>query len=274
MESFIEKYKSSQIHYCKSVSSDNKKPLLLCFQGYAEAAESFSFLEKYIADDFIIIAVDLPFHGQTEWNEKLNFTPQDFTGVIQSILNKFSLVDNKIYLLGFSMGGRTALAVFPLLINQTKKIILLAPDGLSMTAAYWFATQTFAGNKIFSIAMNKPEYFSIIMNVAKKIKLMNQSVYKFIHHFINNKEVRIQLYKRWTVLRKFTPDLKKIKALIAANKIPVKLVYGEYDQIIFIDGGKKFVKGIEQYCSLQMLPTGHQILQEKHIELIISLLKD
>ncbi len=43
--------------------------LLFCFHGYGESSGSFGFLEGALARQFTIIAIDLPFHGQTEWRE-------------------------------------------------------------------------------------------------------------------------------------------------------------------------------------------------------------
>jgi pimeloyl-ACP methyl ester carboxylesterase len=273
MESFFEQYKSSQIHYYKSEKSNNK-PVLLCFHGYGESASSFLFLEKYIENDFIIIAIDFPFHGQTEWNEGLIFTPQDLAKIIQQIINKFSITNPEIYLLGFSMGARIALDLLMYMPNQIKKIILLAPDGLKINGWYWFATQTFLGNNSFRFVMNNPRFFLTMLHAVNKMRMINQSIYKFMNYYINNEQVRIDLYKRWTTMRKFKPALKKIKSVITANKIPVKLIYGEHDRIIRFETGKKFIYGIEKHCTLKIIPSGHQVLQEKNIELIIDLLKN
>jgi pimeloyl-ACP methyl ester carboxylesterase len=273
MESFFEQYKSSQIHYYKSRNSNNK-PVLLCFHGYGESGVSFSFLEKYIENDFIIIAIDLPFHGKTEWSEGLIFTQQDLLKIIQQIINTFSGNNPEIYFLGFSMGARVALDLLLYWPNQIKKIVLLAPDGLKINGWYWFATQTVLGNNSFRFVMNNPRLFLTMLHAANKIHMINQSIYKFMDHYINNKQVRIDLFNRWTTMRKFKPDLQKIKSLIMINKIPVKLIYGEHDRIIRFETGKKFMHGIEKYCTLKIIPSGHQVLQEKNIELIVDLLKN
>ena len=151
---------------------------------------------------------------------------------------------------------------------------MLAPDGLKTNGWYWFATQTIIGNKIFHFVMKNPRLFLQILHGLNKLKMMNQSIYKFMNYYINTEQVRINLYKRWTTMRKFKPDLKKIKSLIIANKIPVKLIYGEHDRIIRYEIGEKFINGIEEFCKLKVIQSGHQVLQEKNIELIIDLLKN
>ena len=273
MKSLFENYKSSRIHYYHS-SIDINKPVLICFHGYGESAESFSFLEKFIQKDFIIIAIDFPFHGETEWNEGLTFSPENLIDILFSIINKLNINEKEIFMFGFSMGARIALDLLMRLPDKIKKIILLAPDGLKTNFWYWFATQTIVGNKVFHFVMKNPRLFLQILYALNKLKLMNQSIYKFMNYYINTEQVRINLYKRWTTMRKFKPDVKKIKSLIVANKIPVKLIYGEHDRIILSDTGKKFIRGIEPFCELKIISSGHQVLQEKNIELIIDLLKN
>jgi len=69
-------------------------------------------------------------------------------------------------------------------------------------------------------------------------------------------------------------NLKKIKSLVHSTKIPVRLIYGEYDHIIRMNGGEKFIEGIEPYCHLAILPCGHQVLQEKNLETIVRLIRE
>ena len=104
------------------------------------------------------------------------------------------------------------------------------------------------------------------------LRLINPSIYKFTKHYVDNDTVRQQLYQRWWGLRKIRPQLENIKEKINTHKIPVELVYGEYDRIIRHERGAKFRKGVESYCNLLVLQSGHQLLQEKNAALIAGLL--
>jgi hypothetical protein len=93
-----------------------------------------------------------------------------------------------------------------------------------------------------------------------------------VNFYIGDAEVRRLLYDRWTTLRKLKPDLKLIKNLIRKNEIQVRLVYGEHDRIILSSVGEKFKKGIEEFCTLSVIHSGHQVLHEKHIDEILPAL--
>ena len=104
------------------------------------------------------------------------------------------------------------------------------------------------------------------------VKLVNASIFKFVNYYIGDAEVRRLLYSRWTSLRKIKPDLPVIKNLIRENKTTVRLIYGKHDRIILSSTGEQFKKGIEEYCTLTVIHSGHQVLHEKHIKEILPAL--
>jgi pimeloyl-ACP methyl ester carboxylesterase len=271
MQSFLLQYKSSTIHCCKAGEGSK---LLLCFHGYAQAAESFSFLEKKIGADFTMLAIDFPFHGKTIWNEGLNFTPNNLLEIIHSIADEFLSQEKKINLIGFSMGGRVALTLTQYIPDKIEKLLLLAPDGLKLNFWYWLATQNKAGNKLFKYIMQKPLLMFSFLKAANRMRLVNQSIYKFISYYIYDEKVREDLYKRWTTMRSFRPNIEKIKSIIKENKIPVRMLYGAHDRIIRFERAAKFREGIELFCELKVIPSGHQLLSEDNTDTIIEMLKN
>jgi pimeloyl-ACP methyl ester carboxylesterase len=271
MESFFTTYRSSQIHYGKAGAG---AILLLCFHGYGESAESFSFLEKTVADEFTLFAIDFPFHGKTIWNEGLVFTPEDLANIVEKIIEEISFQNPKIFLLGFSMGGRVALQVLQSIPNKVQKIILLAPDGLKINFWYWLATQTSFGNKLFHFTAKRPSWFFLLMNTADKLRLVNQSVFKFANHYLHDKQMRNELYNRWTVMRQFKPNIKKIKQDIRSNNIQLRLLYGKFDKVIRHKNAEKFMIGIESNCILSIINSGHELLKEKNADEIIRIIKN
>jgi len=269
------KYKNSAIHV--DCFGDGTQ-MVICFHGYGESASSFHFIEKYAATEFRFYAVDLPFHGQTLWHDEKNFSTLDLVNIISeikqlhqgTILKQEERIGDQIILMGFSLGGRVCLSAYEQKPENFKKIILLAPDGLKVNAWYWLATQTAMGNRLFSFTMKKPAWFFKFLKMMNRAKWINQSIYKFVHFYIDDENIRHQLYQRWTGLRKIKPNLPKIKQKIREQKTPVRLIYGKYDRIILPVRGEKFCKGIEPYCNLKVIRSGHQILHEKHAEEIIQ----
>lgn len=264
-------YKNSRICWCQF---GNGSQPVICFHGYGENATHFSFLEKNAGQKFSFIAIDLPFHGKTEWNEGLNFCWDDLKNIIEIILaedtNKQKIVNDKLILLGFSLGGRIALSHYQSICDKIEKVVLLAPDGLKVNLWYWLSTQTWLGNKIFYFTMQNPGWFFGFLKTLNWLGVVNASVFKFVKYYIDNEYARHELYNRWTGLRRLRPDLSKIKSRIVKYQTPFRLVYGRHDRIILSVVGEKFRKGIEQYCTVSIIESGHQVLHEKHVTDIIN----
>lgn len=235
---------------------------VLCFHGYGENALSFDILEKELGTSYTFYAIELPFHGKTVWRERLDFSVTD----LRNILTLLPLpTEIRPLLLGYSLGGRAALSLYESQPNAFSRIVLLAPDGLVLNPWYWLATQTYIGNGLFRFTMKHPGWFFSFLKILNKTGRLNPSVYKFVNAYIGNPSVRGLLYQRWTVLRKLKPDLSSIKQLIRQNETPVRLLFGKHDRIILSSRGEKFRKNIEEYCRLDILVAGHQLLQPRYV---------
>lgn len=270
MQTAFISYKSSQIHY--SYCGSGQK-VLLCLHGYGESEKSFRFLENYLPAGYRLFAIDLPFHGKTQWEEGLNFTPGDLLAIINGLCEQYTIQHARLTIAGFSMGGRMALQLLQNIPAQTDRVLLLAPDGLKVNFWYRLATRTTIGNRLFHFTMQRPNWFMWLLKAGNKLGIINQSIYKFCQYYIHDRQVREELYNRWTSMRHFKPQLSIIKRIVVQHSIPIRLLYGRHDRIIRHERAEKFRHGIESLCTLQVIPTGHQVLQEKNAAVIIELLQ-
>lgn len=256
-------YKKSNINYYRF---GRGKSLTICLHGYGETGNNFAFLKEYLSKERSFIAIDLPFHGLTNWQEGLNMDSADLMRIVKAILQAQHIPDTqKLTLLGFSLGGRIACCLYQLMPERIEKIILLAPDGLKVNGWYWLSTQTRLGNQLFRFTMKRPGLFLGLLKILNRLGLINASIYKFVIHYIKNKQVREDLYHRWTGFRNIKPDIPAIRRLIQEFDTDISLVYGQFDRIILPDRGVAFQKGIEDRCSLLVIPSGHQVLHERNM---------
>lgn len=258
-------YQQSTIHYRKF---GNGTKLLLCFHGYGEDADTFSFLEKSLGEEYTLIAFDFPFHGKTKWEDGLLFTSEDLLKVIDLI---HPAMHQKINILGYSMGGRVALHLMQIIPGRIDKIVLVAPDGFHHNIWHWLSTQTFIGNKLFAFIMHHPGWLFWLMKLFFKLGLFNKSIFNFVHYYLDHKQSRILLYERWTTMRKFNPKLSLLKNIIIKNRINLKLLFGKYDRVIVTKRGLSFQKNIEVFVTVNELEAGHQLLKEKYAADITAL---
>ncbi|HEY4109246.1 alpha/beta hydrolase [Puia sp.] len=261
--------RSSSFHYSSwGVGSR----ILFAFHGYGETAASFAFLAETLGRDFTIIAIEMPFHGETVWREEaLFFDAHDLMALMTEIAAGLPGREKGWWLLGYSMGGRVALQMLELDFRRIERLVLLAPDGLFVSPWYRFAVSAFA-NGFFRWTMKKPGWLFLLMRTGNRLRIVNPSLFKFAVHYIDDDVVRQALYLRWTVMRGFRPRLERIAGHIRERQIPVVLLYGSYDRVIPAQRGEPFLRSITPYGRLELLPAGHALLQPKFMEVIANAL--
>lgn len=263
-------YHQSMIAYRQCGAGDH---VFLCFHGYGEDARSFDFLEKYLPPGHRLLAIDLPFHGQTDWKEGNNLSLSDWNQILLDILKKEGVAPSTLLtVVGYSLGGRVALQCAQDFPDRIKKLVLLAPDGLKVNFWYWLSTQTAIGNRLFKGVMKYPGFFFFLLKGWNRLGWINTSIFKFVQYYIGNPQVRTDLYRRWTTLRKIKPHLPTLQRLLKSRSTPVVLVYGQHDRIILPQRGYQFQKALGPICRLEVIDSGHQVLHEKHQALLIPLL--
>jgi len=258
MRKLLIPYRQSLISYS---SFGKGTQWLVCFHGYGENSETYSFLEPYLGETYTLIAIDLPFHGQTIWNEGLNCSPEDLWNIITQITG--SLL-HPVSFLGYSMGGRIVLKLLEVQANRVAKTVLLAPDGLHSNPWHWLATQTKWGNHLFRYTMEKPHWLFRWMKWGKQLGVLNNSIFNFAHYYLDEADERMALYQRWTSFRAFHCKLSLIKTIIHKNNMQLTFMFGKYDRIILTSKGRTFQKGLEKYIYIRELQAGHLLLKEKY----------
>lgn len=265
MSSAFYPFRNSRIHY---FCWGNGPRLLFCFHGYGESAASFALLEASLGEEFTLVAIDLPFHGETEWAEDGCFDAAGCLAILQDIAAGLPGRNPGWVMLGYSMGGRVALHLLGLAPEKISRLVLLAPDGLFVNPWYWLATRTHAGNRLFRWTMKKPGWLFFLLNTGNRLRLVNRSLFKFAAHYIDDEAERKALYTRWTTMRLFRPRLRVLIALIRQRSISVRLFYGKFDRIIRSRRGERFIQRIQPFGQLDLLAAGHALLQPKFIEVI------
>jgi pimeloyl-ACP methyl ester carboxylesterase len=258
-------YKGSTIHYSRFGTGGK---WLFCFHGYGEEGSSFYILEESLGKEYTLIAIDMPFHGTTEWKDELLITTADLTAIIDSIIGAS---ENLISLIGYSMGGRIALSLLETIPERIERVVLLAPDGLHINFWHWLSTRTKVGSRIFRYTVNKPQILFSMMRLSNKVGILNKSIYKFTHYYLEEEESRLLLFKRWTTMRRLTAEIHRLKDVIYQYRIPVRLLFGAYDKIILHKRARYFAEGIEELVTINIIETGHQLLKHKNADIIASL---
>lgn len=271
MQSHYITFKNSNIHYRRFGNGPN---LLFCFHGYGRESDTFYILERRLGQHFTIIAIDVPFHGRTQWKDEIVLKPKYLQQFLLQIQRDLGKENSKFSLLGFSMGGRISLYLTQLIPEKIDRLILLAPDGLTSNVWRWMASDTWLGNKFVNYTVKNAKWIEWILNTAEKRKIIHHNLADFLRYYLDDEEDRLMFYNRYAAMQKFKPNLRKLKQLIRKYQILVKMMFGRYDQVIPYQGGEKFKLGIEEFVSIKIVDTGHHLLSESLADKIVQLIND
>ena len=228
------------------------RPLLM-FHGYGQDASVFNGIEGY--------SIDLFFHGKSVWNK--DETPIE-KSEWKEIIGKF-LDDHRIdqfSVLGFSMGGKFAIATLEAFPDRVKEIILLAPDGIKTSFWYSLATYPFAFRNLFKSTISNHKRFLRIATSAKKLGLIDKGVLRFVETQMDSEEKRKRVYYSWVVFRHLKFDIDKIAKIINDRDIKLTLLVGRYDKIITAKNMKGLTSRIGN-LKFEILDAGHTSLINK-----------
>lgn len=117
----IEIDKQRTIRYLKS---GNGQPLVL-IHTIRTQLDYFEYVIPQLAKHFTVYALDLPGHGYSSIDKKVNYDEPYFRSAVKAFIEKLDL--KKVTLVGESIGGVLALTVAAELPNRIKKVISSNP---------------------------------------------------------------------------------------------------------------------------------------------------
>jgi pimeloyl-ACP methyl ester carboxylesterase len=237
---------------------------LICFHGYDLNKEIFKNLIHQFGEDYTIFSFDLPFHGEAEWEYiDIPIAKNDLSEAVNIFLNKENI--HEFSVLGFSMGGRYALALLEHFNTRVKQLFLLAPDGVK--TSFWYNMGTYSGvlRTVFKKIILSPKWFIKSAIMLQKVNLVDAGVVKFALYELNLEQKRRKLYYTWIVMRDLKFNIRKISQILNNKEISIIVITGKFDKIVKSESMKKLLNAVNN-SQHQIIPTGHTDLVSYIIE--------
>lgn len=197
--------------------------------------EFFSEIILFYAQNYTVYAVDLPGHGQSSINKKINYDEPYFRKSIIDLINKLGI--ENITLVGESIGATLSLTVAGSIPNKVKQVIAVNTydyetryaDGLrrgNFIANFMIWNYSIPFHGAIFAAFENSFFLGLVMNGGvtniKKlpswlVKLFNKTGHKPGYHYLGR-----NVLKNWRSWSKAPEYYSQIKS-------PVTLIYGEND---------------------------------------------
>jgi pimeloyl-ACP methyl ester carboxylesterase len=239
-------YKEERLHAFRFGTG---KRLLIIFHGFADRGELFLPFEPALSDYYEVIAVDLPYHGASEWARDV-FKPAHIQAIINYILTETGY--SKYSLMAHSMGGFICLKLLEIEPERIEGLILLAPGGIYKALPFNMILFNPPVRRFLRWG-GKGNLVPRVMRLAYKMRLLHKSFADFILTHFEKAHRRARIFNSWVSLGYFHPDLLKVHANLKTFQIPLVFFYGDKDKITPVSAARKFAEGLEK-VEIQLVP--------------------
>lgn len=106
----------------------NNRPTLVLIHGFAASKENWIRFAGHLTDDWHVVAMDLPGHGDSVKDFSLSYSFADHVGYVNEILTHLNIT--KFHMAGNSMGGAVSALYAAAWPDQVASLTLIDPAGI------------------------------------------------------------------------------------------------------------------------------------------------
>lgn len=116
--------------YCE-LDRETDKPLLICVHGWTTASYVWKGLTpRFRNKGYRVLIYDLYGRGRSGRPSNVEHTTALFTDQLNELLGKLNLNEQKLNIVGYSMGGAIAASFVANRLNNVERLLLIAPAGM------------------------------------------------------------------------------------------------------------------------------------------------
>lgn len=252
--------------------------ILLAFHGAGQTGhECFRPFANRLGDYYTIYAFDLFFHGKSPgMNSDAPFTAKDvvtkqkWVQCMQAFLSNHSIT--RFDVVGFSLGGRFALATAEAFAEFIDRLFLIAPDGISEHPLYHVATRFPPGRWLYRQLTVHPRPLFLAITLIEKGRLLPTRTVRFVRHMLETSRQRQQIYQSWVSFRTLSFAIVPLYIHLLSHGVSLWLLAGRHDPML-PPARFRILSDLIPQNRFVILESGHTRLVEKAAAYLSGLLK-
>jgi pimeloyl-ACP methyl ester carboxylesterase len=247
---------------CQYIKVGHGPKMILGFHGIGQDAQALMPLTSALPN-YTFFLFDLPFHGRSPALSTEKLSVEDWKGFLEVFL-----AQNQIHVfgvMGFSMGGKFALATLQLFPQQVKSCWLFAPDGVTESPWYTLATRFWFTKWAFRTFVMNVNHFKKLAIFLVWVGLVNKSAVKFAQSTLATPVQRERVYKSWVGFSSIRADIPKVADIVRHYSVDLKIFLGQFDALLPLHYMNPLTKRLPSVKPI-VLKTGHHRLIEKAAE--------
>ena len=259
---FIET-KNGHLYYEKYPGGEKK---LLLFHGFGQDHRIFQDWIPVLTPLYTVYSFDLFYHGKSNRTHGA-LSKEDWKQTLDTFLEKEMILHFSI--IGFSLGGRFAIASAIIFRERLEKITLIAPDAIFLSI--WYKLATYPGiRRIFRYVMHHPKRLDQLVNINEHVKLINPYLGDFVRKELGDLEKRVKVYRSWNDFKSLGYLKTDIYTAFRQSNFKKQIILGSKDRIIH---PKDILPSIKQMGKFEVniLPLKHHQLIKVEVAKLITI---
>lgn len=235
--------------------------VLICIHGYLQDKHLFDQVWQTVPEDWKIVSIDMPLFGRSTWINRNKPMHKKFLRKLWKAFQQ-RYPDSELNLLGFSMGGKLSLNLVSTVKNPPKRVILIAPDGISSNPMQNFAMFNPLGKTLLRGLLFFPAPLIFVSKMAFRLKAIDRFTYNFMYGNFGSEKLREALRIYMYVYAGLKVSFKKIKKKTYEHEMQWQLIWGSQDGVISPKGISQFQQLIPE-AKGEFIDTGHLVVDLK-----------
>lgn len=239
---------------------------LLALHGFGDDGSLFTKLPA-LCETYTVHAFDMPFHGHTLWPVEKPFHKADILSVMETWRSENEI--EAFDLMGYSMGGKIALSIFPEFQKSISKLMLVAADGIDLPFYRRFTFFDRLNFGMLKLLFHFDVVFHSFLEIFYRLKLIDSYSYRFSKKWMRTTKHRKERLQLWYSMRSVIPNFDLLNKIIAENQTEVSLYWGTEDKVVPITPAEKWASNSEE-VQLFTLDDGHLIIDDPLNKLLLK----
>ena len=233
--------------------------IVIAFHGFGQSSQVFGPVNQLIGHQYTVVAIDLFLHGGSLYRAGNLLTKPYWHRLMGAFLEVGRI--NRFSLMGFSLGGRFALATAEAFADRLDELILIAPDGITYSTWYQLATKTNVGQRLFGYGLRHLSTLNQLGHALVWLGILNRTIMRFAELSLSTTRQRALVYAVWTQFRLIDSNIAEVATLLNHHLVQVRFFLGAFDQIIPGAYMLPLTNKLQRY-ELTVLRAGHNHLIE------------
>lgn len=225
----------------------------LLFHGFGQTSEVFLPVFHFLKNSCSIIAIDLPYHGETI--EKQSDSAKNvWEDLIERISQDHDIKTFNFF--GHSIGARAILNYLPRAKVIIKNIVFVAADGFYDDFYFHLATKNPIGKSIFKWIKNKNSNLTKYVKMLARLGIISDQKKQLAILGLENKVQLHQVFQVWNFFATYEINLHHVIQKLKLDNIDCLIILGDRDRVIAPKPAKKFASKSEKIKLIE-LPNTH-----------------